>query len=136
MFDPAFDRTLSYRLSSAYDLWGHRRSLRRGIHDGMWFLDPTGIDEPRREDPPNDDLTPVREQWLSEFRSSGRFTPIEVATLRALVIDRLTIEEIAQRDGCSRQAVIARLVGNSRGQGGILKKARAFLATSITALPE
>jgi hypothetical protein len=51
---------------------------------------------------------------------------VEIRTLHALVVLRLTIAEIAIRDGCSRQAVLARLNGNSRGQGGIIKKAYAF----------
>ena len=125
MFDPSFDRILSYRLSSAYDYWGHRRSLRRGIQHGIWFLDPTGIDEPPACDT-QIDTSATREQRLAEFQSSGRFSAIEIATLHALIVERLTIAEIARRDGCSRQAVVARLVWNSRRQGGILKKARAL----------
>jgi hypothetical protein len=54
MFDPAFDRTLSYRLASAYDCWGKRRSLRRGTQNGIWFLDATEIDEPASDQPPVD----------------------------------------------------------------------------------
>jgi hypothetical protein len=126
MPDPTFDRTLSYRLSAAYDCWGHRRSLRRGTQNGIWFLDSSGIDEPAAAEPPVD-LGSSRERRLAEFRSSGRFTAIELATLHALIVERLTIAEIADRHGCSRQAILARLVGNSRGQGGILKKARAYL---------
>lgn len=125
MFDAAFDRTLSYRLSSAYDYWGHRRSLRRGTRNGIWFLDATAIDEPLNPEPQADPLESMQDQ-LAELRSSVHFTPIELATLDALVVERMTIAEIAQRDGCSRQAVLARIVGNSRGQGGILKKIRAL----------
>ena len=128
MFDPAAERTLTYRLASAYDCWGRRRSLRRGTRNGIWFIDATGLDRPQI-----DDEAPVsvstRERQMAEFVASGRFTPIEIATLQALVIERLTIDEIARRDGCSRQAVVARLVGNSRRQGGMLKKARALLAS-------
>jgi hypothetical protein len=125
MFDSPADRTLTYRLSAAYDCWGQRRALRHGVRNGIWFLDPTGLDEP----PATDAEAQVcdREQKLADFHSSGRFTPTELATLRALIVERLTIEEIACRDGCSRQAVVARLVGNSRGQGGILKKAGRFV---------
>ena len=68
-----------------------------------------------------------RADQLSALQSSGRFTATELDTLRGLVLDRLSIGEIAERHGCTRQAVIARLVGNSRGQGGIVKKARALL---------
>lgn len=129
MFDPPAERTLTYRLASAYDCWGIRRSLRRGTRNGIWFLDATELDEPHV-----DDDVPVsiasRESRMAEFAASGRFTPIEIATLHALVVERLTIGEIALRDGCSRQAVVARLVGNSRRQGGILKKARSLLLSA------
>lgn len=126
MSDSSFDRTLSYRLSAAYDCWGSRRSLRRGSQHGIWFLDPVGLDEPAAEPAPaySDGY---RQRRLEEFRSSGQFTEIELATLEALVMEHLTIEEIAGRSGCSRQAVMARLIGNSRGQGGIVKKARQLL---------
>lgn len=126
MFDSAVDRTLTYRLSSAYDCWGHRRWLRRGTQNGIWFLDASSIDEPPVEAQPVDSGA-ARVRGLAEFRSSGRFTAIELATLHALIVERLSIGEIAERHGCSRQAVLARLVGNSRGQGGILKKAQALL---------
>ena len=125
MLDSPAERTLTYRLASAHDCWGHRRTLRWGTRNGIWFLDATGLDEP-----PSDDTsvpTDSREQRLAELASSGRFTAIELSTLTALIVDRLTIGEIAGRDGCSRQAVVARLVGNSRNQGGILKKARSLL---------
>ncbi|MFA5910307.1 MAG: hypothetical protein WC815_16115 [Vicinamibacterales bacterium] len=126
MFDSAFDRTLSYRLSAAYDCWGNRRSLRRGTRNGIWFIDASAIDQPATEAQPVDP-DPARERGLRELQSSGRFTTLELATLHSLIIERATIAEIAERHGCSRQAVIARLVGNSRGQGGILKKAQALL---------
>jgi len=126
MLDSTLDRTLTYRLSSAYDCWGNRRSLRRGTQNGIWFIDASRIDEPAVDAPPaEDDAARVRR--LAEFQSSGRFTAVELATLHALIVDRLSIGEIADQHGCSRQAVLARLVGNSRGQGGIVKKARALL---------
>lgn len=135
MFDPSFDRTLSYRLSAAYDCWGHQRLLRRGIQNGIWFLDPAGIDVPLDEDTPADE-NGTRARQLSAFEASGRFSSIELATLYALVVERLTIAEIAQRDNCSRQAVMARLVGNSRRQGGILKKAYALRQQLASLLPQ
>ena len=128
MFDSPAERTLTYRLASAHDCWGHRRSLRWGTRHGIWFLDATGLDEQPPDDIPVS--TSSREHRLAELASSGRFTPIELATLHALIVDRLTINEIAHRDGCSRQAVLARLVGNSKGQGGILRKTRALLPSS------
>ena len=43
------------------------------------------------------------------------------------------VAQLAQLDGCSRQAVLARIQGNSRHQGGLLKKAISFwLATNAT----
>ena len=125
MFDSPAERTLTYRLASAHDCWGHRRPLRWGTRHGIWFLDATGLDEQPPDDVPAS--TSSRELRLAEFTASGRFTTIELTTLRALIVDRLTINEIARRDGCSRQAVVARLVGNSKGQGGILRKARSLL---------
>lgn len=125
MSDPSFERTLSYRLSSAYDCWGNRRAVRRGARNGVWYLDPTGVDEcPAREAPI--DRGAERTRQLADLEASGCFTPVERTTLRALVVEGLTIAEIAARDGCTRQAVLARLLGNSRHQGGILKKARAL----------
>lgn len=130
MFDAPFDRTLTFRLSAAADCWGRRRMLRRGIRNGVWFIDGAGLDEPQPDDPADtahadDD----RRGALQRLIASGAFTHVETATLHALVIERLTIAEIAARDRCSRQAVMARLVGNSRGQGGILRKARTLMAT-------
>jgi hypothetical protein len=126
MFDSPAERTLSYRLAAAYDCWGHRRELRCGTRGGVWFLDARALAEQRTDAPEIDADT--RCQQLAALIASGRFTATEVATLRALVVERLTIDEIAERDGCSRQAVMARLTGNSRGQGGILKKARLLLS--------
>ena len=126
MFDSAFDRKLTYRLSAAYDCWGNRRALRRGARNGLWFIDASTLDHPHTEAAPVD-CHADRARALDTLRSSGRFTPLELATLHALIVEGSTIAEIATRHRCSRQAVIARVVGNSRGQGGILKKARALL---------
>lgn len=129
MFDPGFERVLSYRLSAVHDCWGNRRQVRCGTQSGTWFLDASCLTQAAPLDDGGDDPALARQQKLTEFQQSGRFSPTELATLHALVVERLTIAEIAERDGCSRQAVMARLVGNSRAQGGIVKKARA-LATS------
>jgi len=120
------DRTLSFRLSSAYDCWGIRRHLHRGVQNGIWFIDARGFDEQQPIALDHPDELSHRQQHLDVCRRSGRFSPTELATLDALIAGR-TIAEIAERDGCSRQAVMARLLGNSRGQGGIVKKARALL---------
>ncbi len=127
MSDSPAERVLTYRLAAAYDCWGRRRDLRCGTRNGIWFIDPTALNEEPLN--PREVTTPTREDRLREFFASGRFTAIEIATLHALVVERLTIAEIAERDGCSRQAVVARLLGNSRGQGGILKKAQTLLSS-------
>jgi hypothetical protein len=127
MLDAVHDRLTTYRLARVADCWGRPRAIRVGSRHGVWFLDPGDVDVPRIErEPEGDDRD--RAMALAAMDASGRFTPTEVRTLRALILDGLTIDEIAQRDGCSRQAVMARLVGNSRGQGGILKKARRLRA--------
>ena len=126
MFDSTLDRKLTYRLSSAYDCWGQRRTLRRGTQNSIWFIDGSGLDVPSVETEPADH-DDARTDRLAVLESSGRFTTTEIKTLQALVLERLTVTEIAERHGCSRQAVLARLVGNSRGQGGIVKKAHALL---------
>ena len=125
MFDSSLDRTLSWRLGLVYDYSGVRRTVRRGIRNGIWYLDPTSISEAAVQDPDDglQDASARRLRALDGLHTSGLFTPLELATLRALAIEQLTIAEVATRDRCSRQAVMARLVGNSRGQGGILRKA-------------
>lgn len=120
------DRVLAYRLGSAYDCWGRRRSLRRGIQNGIWIVDGSGLEVPAHDDDPSTESV-SREVRLDLLRKSGAFTATELATLDALVVDRQTIDEIATSEGRSRQAIVARLIGNSRGQGGILKKARRLL---------
>lgn len=125
MFDSPFERTLTYRRAVAHDCWGNRRALRCGVRNHVWFIDATSFDElPVIEQP--EDPTPGRLSMLDDFAAAGCFTPIELATLHALAVERLTLTEIARRDGCSRQAVLARLIGNSRRQGGIVRKARAL----------
>ncbi len=96
MFDSSTERALVYRLAAAYDCWGQRRAVRHGVRDGIWFLDPTGLDEPAAEEASAP--TCHREERLAECVASGRFTRTELATLRALVVERLTIDEIAQQN--------------------------------------
>jgi len=64
--------------------------------------------------------------------ASGILTARELSTLRRL-LDGLSFAEIAAQDGCTRQAVIARLIGNSKGQGGALRKCRPVAPTSLDA---
>jgi hypothetical protein len=126
MFDSRLERLLTYRLGAAIDCWGRKRLVRRGSRGGVWFLDPTQLDTPEASGAgPDRDM--ARRAALNELRQSGCLTETELATLNGLVAEKLTLEEIAARDGCTRQAVVARLVGNSRGQGGVVKKARRLL---------
>ena len=67
-----------------------------------------------------------RPALFSRFVRSGRFTPIELRTIHALAFEQITLAGLARMDGCSRQAVHARLYGNSKHQGGLLKKVRRF----------
>lgn len=129
MLDSSLDRFLAFRLSTAADCWGRRRSLRSGTRNGIWFVTPSGFDQPLEDDALADPAE-NRAAILQRFIDSGAFTSTEIETLQALAIERLSVAELAERDGCTRQAVMARLAGNNRGQGGILKKARALLATS------
>lgn len=129
MLDSSLDRVLAFRLATAADCWGRRRSLKSGTRNGIWFITSDSFDQPL---PDNDAPEPAEDRAaiLQRFIASGFFTAIEIATLQALAIERLTVAELAERDGCTRQAVMARLAGNSRGQGGIFRKAQALLATS------
>ncbi len=135
MLDSSLDRFLSFRLAIAADCWGRRRSLKSGTRNGIWFVTSGEFDQPLQDDAIADPAED-RAEILQRFIDSGVFTTTEIATLQALAIERLTVAELAERDGCTRQAVMARLAGNSRGQGGILRKARALLATSGAALHE
>jgi hypothetical protein len=128
------DRILSYRLARVSDCWGNRRAVRTGKRNGVWFVDGPAVQAPDTTASPLDPA-PRRRDDLARLRASGRFSAIELATLEALAAERLTLNEIAERDGCSRQAVVARLAGNSKGQGGILKKARAVLAREDATSP-
>ncbi len=131
MSEYSLERAMSYRLASAYDCWGTRRELRAGRQHGLWLLDGAAFDLPPVDtlEEPIDAQT-RRAHALAAFRASGRFTTTELSTIEAIV-DGLTLEAIAERDGCTRQAVLARIVGNSRGQGGILKKARYLLTCAL-----
>ena len=127
------ERAFHYFHSAAFDCWGVRRGVTRARRGGgLWYLSLQGFDEP-----PNSDLEAVQDEGerktqLARLEASGAFTAIELATLRALALQHLTFDEIAGRDGCSRQAVVARVVNNSKHQGGMLKKARRLLGEHPT----
>lgn len=131
MFDSAFERLLSVRLARAYDCWNSIRSLRIGARHGIWYVDATAFGEPVPVEEPNAqrEATPSRAARLDALAAQGILTATELSTLRRL-LDGMSFAEIAAQDGCSRQAVVARLVGNSKKQGGVLRKCRAAAPTS------
>lgn len=132
--NPSSERSLAYRTGSVCDRWGNRRAVGRARRHGTWHLVIGDIDMPVVADDDNiddiDDIDARRQALLITFERTGLFTATELRTLNALVVDRLEITEIARREGCSPQAVTARLVGNSRGQGGALRKARRLLGAT------
>lgn len=86
-----------------------------------------------RDDPTNDDTAPAdadhglpRHDRLHLLATSGRFSATEVRTLYLLAVERLTVAQVASIERCTRQAIVARLVGNSKRQGGLMKKAARF----------
>ena len=102
MLASSLERALTCRLAEAYDCWGQRRAARCGSRHGIWYVDPIGWDAPASRVPAVD-RDPGREAALARMTASGQFTGIELRTLRALVIERMTIAEIAKRDGCTPQ---------------------------------
>lgn len=134
MFDSAVDRLLSWRLGAVHECSGHRRFVRRGVRNGIWFLDTTSLDLGDVEESAEpQDLMAARARLLDVMRASGLFSAVEIDTIHALAVERLTLAEIATRDGCSRQAVVARLVGNSKGQGGAVRKAERLRQRTVAA---
>lgn len=114
---------MSRRRSKVYDCWGqpHRsRSVRR---NGSRVYLPARLDHPveveqMQEDPARtSDARRDHERTaaLQALQHSARFTQTEMRTLSALVVDGLSLSEIARAEGCSRQAIVARLVGSTAG---------------------
>lgn len=101
---------------------------------------PSGVDTPTNENanPEDESDTLDRSRRFQLLATSGRFTATEVRTLYLLAVKSLTVAQVAAIERCSRQAIVARLVGNSKQQGGLLKKATRFwreLADSPHRLP-
>ncbi len=95
-----------------------------------------GDNEPTSAEPGVADASAAdRRERLERMVDSGRFTTTELRTLRCLIVEQLTILEIAARERCTRQAIVARLVGNSKGQGGLVRKADRFWREWEEALP-
>jgi hypothetical protein len=122
-------------LAAVSDHAGRRHPVSLAKHNGRAIVvhscfndaGETPVDEPDVE---RGDPWMERLRRLVLFSASGRFSRIELRTIYALAIDGLSVAQIAHIDQCSRQAVLARLHGNSKGQGGLLKKTVRFWATS------
>lgn len=136
MLFPLSERAFHFQSASAYDCWGNRRPLRTSRRHGLWAVDAVGFDLADPEPAPDRaDAEACRRRAFRAFTESRRFTARELATIDALAFGNLTITELARREGCTRQAIMARIMGNSRGQGGLLRKARGFVCEAATVKP-
>ena len=125
------ERSLHYRLAVAHDCWGRRRPVYSFRQHGLWHIAAPGFEIPLDDDEPGES-TPDRRRRLAALEATGGLTPTQLATVRALALDGLTLSEVAAREGCSRQAIVARLVGNSKGQGGAIRRVAAILRTALS----
>lgn len=74
--------------------------------------------------PPSCTEPPDKEQPIEIFEQSRLYVnlnPLEAETWKKLLKGQ-SIREIAREEGVSRQAVYSRIVGNSKGQGGMVSK--------------
>jgi len=65
-------------------------------------------------------------ETFARYVASGLFTVVQLRTIRALLIDRLTLRQLARQEGTSPQAIRARIEPNRLGQGGLARKAPEF----------
>lgn len=124
-------------LAAVSDLSGRRQPASRFKHNGRYIFTGGAIDllydEPTSEsdrDSCDAARAAARRRQFDVFAQSGRFSETELRTIRALAFEHLTVAQFAQLDGCSRQAVLARVHGNSRHQGGLLKKVVSLYRTT------
>jgi hypothetical protein len=121
-------------------LHGHRIwlavNLRNGLPTAAWI---TADRDAPVEDETGDDDTDVAIssrgitgrtllrilQSLDEYAASGRFTEVELHTMRKLLFEGWSLRRLALHDGVSPAAVRARIEG-SHGHGGLKKKAERF----------
>lgn len=106
-------------------------------HNGRYVIgaSPSGREEPTNEGAAQDDADDglARYERFHLLATSGQFSAAEVRTLHLLAVERLTVAQVAALERCTRQAIVARLVGNSKRQGGLVKKpARFWLERSNT----
>ncbi len=116
------ERAHHYFRELAYDCWGTIRTLRRSRRGGLYLIDAGAFGFPDF-DTARADSDGHRRVSYRRMCQSGRFTPTQLDTIRALAFERLTIAELAGRERCTRQAIVSRVLGNSRGQGGIARSA-------------
>ena len=126
----------SYPAALVYDCWGQAHRSPTVRRNGSRVSLPAPLDCPiyseqheEDEDDPDPDEGAVPDQrvlLLQALERSPRFTQVEIRTLHALVVEGLTLTQIARIEGCSRQAVVARLVGSNAGHGGVLRKVQAM----------
>lgn len=119
----------SYPASVVRDIYGRQHRSRSFKWNGVRVYVPHHLETVEASDSSLTDAAiqdrgselARRDTILAALIASGRFTPAEIRTLTALARGQ-SLNEIARADGCSRQAVIARLTGNSAGHGGLLRK--------------
>ncbi len=133
----------AYPAALVYDCWGQAHRSPTVRRNGSKVFLPAPHDHPtdpeqREDDDPDTDDGAVpdpRVLLLQALERSSRFTQVEIRTLYALIVEGLTLTQIARIDGCSRQAIVARLVGSNAGHGGVLRKVQAMSRFHAT-LPE
>jgi len=119
-------------LAMVADHDGVARPVTPAKQNGRYIIGapPSHHDEPANADAASDaadaDNSPERRHRLHLLATSGRFSVTEVRTLYLLAVEQLTVAQVAALERCTRQAIVARLVGNSKRQGGLVKKAARF----------
>ena len=118
------ERAVHFRSGAAHDCWGRRRVLRRARRNGLWVILGPDLDLATPAESRAEETDDVRREAYDRLVRSGSLTALQLATIHALAFERLTVQELAARDGCSRQAIAARVLGNSQGQGGAARAAQ------------
>lgn len=129
----AFRKSRSSAPVQVADLFGAPRQVpifQRGAEICAIFGDLSEPDEPPPDEPaPAAVRAFIRnriEETIRGYEFSGRFTQVEIRTIRALWQEGLSLRALARQDGVAAQAVQSRIEGNRKGQGGIRRKAPEF----------